>query len=161
MLMPVPLLGAAPPSDYADALVVESAAAYVPYANDVPLMVGVGVRLARVHELWVRAGYMPTGDDRRFGFGVLGYRAALRPGRFVRPVAGGFVSGLPETCGHDARGEPSCTRANLFIFSGVGGVRFEPAPWLGVSALLAAGMDTYPNPFGMIELGVSFAVPLS
>src|SRR5262245_7438176 len=110
-------------------------------------MVGLGVRLGGVHELSTRVGFMPTGDDVRLGFGVLGYRAVLRPGRFVRPVFGGFVAGLPESCGHDAAGNPRCTKDRLFILSAIGGVRLEPTPWFGVSTTLALGMDTYPNPF--------------
>ena len=150
-----------PSSDYSDSFLVESAVAYVPYANDVPIMTGFGVRVAGVHEVWTRVGFMPTGDDVRLGFGVFGYRAVLRPGRFARPVFGGFVAGLPETCGHDASGEPTCIRKRLFIVSATGGLRLEPTRWLGVSTTLALGMDTYPNPFGMIELGLTFALPLS
>jgi hypothetical protein len=152
---------APPAAEHADAFLVDTASAFVPYANDVPLMAGIGVRLAGVHELTVRVGYMPTGDDVRLGFGVLGYRAALRPGKLVRPVLGGFIAGLPESCVHDAAGDPSCTRDRLFIFSASGGVRFEPAPWLGITTSLALGMDSYPNPFGMVELGLTFALPLS
>lgn len=157
--MPLPPATIAP-SDYVDALLVESALAYVPYANDVPLRAGLGVRFARAHELWAHVGYMPTGDDRGLGFGVLGYRAVLRPGRFVRPLFGGFVAALSESCGHDPSGEPSCTSQNLFIFSTMGGVRLEPAPWVGFWSALALGVDTYPNPFGHIEIGSTFALPL-
>jgi hypothetical protein len=39
-------------------------------------------------------------------------------------------------------------------------VRFEPTPWLGLSLMLSFGVDSYPNPFGMVELGVSFFIPL-
>jgi hypothetical protein len=130
-------------------------------ANDVPLMVGAGVRAGRIHEVWARIGYIPVGDDIGHGFGVVGYRAALRPGRVVRPILGGFFAGLPATCGHDSLGRPTCTPDNLFIFSTTGGVRIEPTPWLGFSALLSLGLDSYPNPFGMVELAVTFAVPLS
>lgn len=146
---------------WSSALFVELATSFVPVANDVPLMLGVGLRFAGVHEVWARAGYMPTGDDRGYGFGVLGYRAALRPGRVVRPVVGGLVAALPATCGHDAAGRPDCAADPLFIFAATGGVRVEPVPWLGLSATLALGLDSYPNPFGMIELAVIFALPLS
>lgn len=146
---------------YASAVVVDVSTAFVPFANDVPIMLGAGVRFARFHEIWGRAGYMPTGDDVRLGFGVLGYRAALRPGKLVRPIFGGLAAGLPETCGHDAQRNPSCERVPLFIFAATAGVRFEPTPWLGLFTDIAFGIDSYPNPFGMIEAGVSFALPLS
>lgn len=154
-------LPADPPAAYADAFLVETAASWVPYANDIPLMAGIGVRFRSVHEIWARGGYMPTGDDRRLGFGLAGYRAVLRPAHVLRPFLGGYVAGLPESCVHDDAGRPSCTRDRLFIFSAVGGVRVEPVPWVGFSASLSLGVDSYPNPFGMIELGVTFALPLS
>jgi hypothetical protein len=148
-------------ADIADAVVVESVAGFVPYANDVPLMAGLGVRFAHVHEVFARGGYMPAGDDVRLGFGVFGYRAVLAPGRFVRPVFGGYVAGLPDSCVHDERGNPRCTPTNLWILSASGGVRLEPTRWLGIAAALSLGVDSYPNPFGMIELGLVFALPLS
>lgn len=138
----------------------ELSAGYVPFANDVPLMLGIGVRASRIHEVWARLGYMPVGDDRRHAFGVIGYRAALRFGKVVRPVVGGYVAGLPATCGHDDHGRPKCSSDRLFIFAATGGVRFEPTPWIGFSALVSLGVDTYPNPFGMAELGVMVAPPL-
>jgi hypothetical protein len=146
---------------WSNALFVEASTAFIPHANDVPLMLSAGVRLASIHELWLRGGFMPTGDDRNLGFGALGYRAVLRPGRVVRPLFGALAAGLPETCSHDAAGNPTCTRTPIFIFAAVGGVRIEPTPWLGVNTSLAIGLDSYPNPFGMVELGVSFALPLS
>lgn len=146
---------------YASAITFDVTTAFVPVANDVPIMLGAGVRFARFHEIWARGGYMPTGDDVRLGFGVIGYRAALRPGKVVRPIFGGLAAGLPEQCGHDAQRNPSCERVPLFIFAGTAGVRFEPTPWLGIFAELSFGVDTYPNPFGMIEGGVSFFLPLS
>ena len=145
---------------YKDALFVEAGTAFIPYANDVPLMISGGVRFAKLHEIWIRGGFMPTGDDVRLGFGAAGYRAVLRPGRVVRPFFGGLFAGLPETCSHDSLGNPTCTRDPIFIFAATGGVRFEPLPWLGVNLSLAFGLDSYPNPFGMVELGVSFALPL-
>lgn len=145
---------------WANAVFVELASSFVPLVDDVPLMLGIGVRVAAIHEVWASAGYMPVGDDRRHGFGVLGYRAALRPGHLVRPIVGGLVAGLPATCGHDAMGQPSCTPVHIFIFAANGGVRLEPVPWLGVSALLSLGLDSYPNPFGMVELAATFALPL-
>lgn len=143
-----------------DAIFVEPSTAFIPYANDVPLMLSAGVRLASIHEIWLRGGFMPTGDDVRLGFGAAGYRVVLRPGRVVRPMFGGLFAGLPETCSHDALGNPACTKDPIFIFAATAGVRIEPVPWLGVNASLAFGLDSYPNPFGMIELGVSFALPL-
>jgi hypothetical protein len=145
---------------WANAVFIELASGFVPFANDVPLMVGIGVRAAGIHEVWARAGYMPVGDDIGHGFGAVGYRAALRPERLVRPIVGGLVAGLPATCAHDAQGRPRCARPPLFIFAAHGGVRLEPVPWLGFSALLSLGVDTYPNPFGMVELAASFALPL-
>ena len=156
----------APPSSpaprvWSSAVFVELASAFVPVANDVPLMVGVGVRVAGIHEVWARAGYMPVGDDVGHGFGVVGYRAVFRPGRVARPVLGAYFAGLPATCGHDSQGQPSCTPTRLFIFSATGGIRVEPLPWMGFSALLSLGIDSYPNPFGMVELATTFALPLS
>lgn len=148
------------PRASSDALFAEVATGFVPFANDVPLMVGVGVRAAGVHEVWARLGYMPVGDDAGHGFGVVGYRAVLRPGRLVRTVVGGYFAGLPATCGHDDQGRPSCTPDNLFIWSATGGVRFEPHPAIGLSALLSLGVDSYPNPFGMVEIAATFALPL-
>jgi hypothetical protein len=142
------------------AILVDVTSGFVPYANDVPIMPGAGLRVASVHEAWGRVGYMPNGDDVGHAFGVVGYRAVLRPDRVVRPFLGGLAAGLPATCGHDGAGRPDCTSKALFIFAATGGVRFEPAPWLGLSLALSLGTDTYPNPFGMVEAGVSFAIPL-
>lgn len=145
---------------FSDAVFVEAGTAFIPYANDVPLMLSAGVRFARVHEVWLRGGFMPTGDDVRLGFGAAGYRFVLRPGHVVRPFFGGLFAGLPETCSHDAAGRPTCEKTPIFIFAATGGVRFEPAPWLGVALGLSFGLDSYPNPFGMVELGLSFALPV-
>ena len=148
------------PPTWSDALFVEVGTAFIPYANDVPLMIGGGVRFARYHEIWARAGYIPTGDDFHLGFGVAGYRAVFRPNKRVRPFIGGLVAGLPQTCTHDDQGKQTCTPTTLIIFAASGGVRIEPVPWLGIAASLALGSDTHPFPFGMIELTVSFALPL-
>jgi hypothetical protein len=146
---------------YQSGIVLEVAGGFVPCVNDVPLMAGAGVRLGGVHEIWARAGYQPVGDDAGYGFGCLGYRAALRPGRVVRPVLGGLVAGLPATCGHDDAGRPVCTPTPIFVFAATRGVRVEPVPWMGFSALLSLGLDSYPYPFGMIELAQTFVLPLS
>ncbi|CAN5536060.1 hypothetical protein BH09MYX1_BH09MYX1_41190 [soil metagenome] len=153
--------GTHPEKTWSSALFVDVTTAFVPVANDVPIMLGAGVRFARYHELWIRGGYMPTGDDVRLGFGAIGYRAALRPGKVVRPIFGGLAAGLPETCTHDAARNPTCDHVPLFIVAATAGVRFEPTPWLGLFVDLALGIDSYPNPFGMVEGGVSFALPLS
>lgn len=152
--------GAGSPPTWSSAVILELAEGFVPYANDIPLMVGAGLRFGDVHEIWARAGYMPVGDDVGHGFGCAGYRAALRPHKVVRPVFGGLFAGLPATCTHDAMGRPSCTSTPLFILAATGGVRIEPAPWLGFSAVLSLGVDSYPNPFGMIEIAQTFALPL-
>jgi hypothetical protein len=147
---------------YSQALFVDVTVGFVPYANDAPLMLGAGIRFAAIHELWARVGFIiGVGDDRGHTFGSAGYRVALRPGRRVRPLVGGLVAGLGATYTHDALGQPSCTPTPLFIFAATGGVRIEPVPWLGLFGVLTLGTDTYPNPFGMIELGVSFALPQS
>ena len=151
---------AEPHRSYSTAVFVEAGTAFIPYANDVPLMLSGGVRFADIHEVWLRGGFMPTGDDVRLGFGAAGYRAVLRPGRVVRPFFGGLFAGLPETCSHDAMGNPACEKTPIFIFAATGGVRFEPVRWLGIALSLSFGLDSYPNPFGMVELGVSFALPL-
>ncbi len=147
--------------NFENALFIEASTSFIPIANDVPLMISVGVRFAKLHEIWVRGGYMPTGDDIRLGFGAIGYRAVFRPHKLVRPFFGGLFAGVPETCTHDSMGQPSCTKTPIFIIAATGGVRIEPVPWFGVNASLSFGMDTYPNPFGMVELGVSFALPLT
>ena len=47
------------------------------------------------------------------------------------------------------------------LTSGTVSDSIEPVKWLGVNLSLAFGLDSYPNPFGMVELGVSFALPLN
>jgi hypothetical protein len=136
----------------------EIATGFVPVANDVPILIGIGLRFARMHELWARAGTMPTGDDVGLRFGVGGYRIALRPDAVVRPIFGAFVAGLPDACGHDANGRRTCEGFPLLVFAGTAGVRLEPVPWFGVFAELALGLDSYPNPFGIVQLGLSFFV---
>jgi hypothetical protein len=54
-----------------------------------------------------------------------------------------------------------CTKTPIFIFAATGGLRVEPLPWLGVQLTVSLGLDSYPNPFGMVELGVTFALPLT
>ncbi len=144
------------------AVLVDVTSGFVPYANDVPLMLGTGVRFADIHEVWGRVAYMPTGDDVRHAFGVAGYRVVLRPEHVVRPFFGGPASSRApgDVRRHDHEGRPDCAATALFIFAATGGVRFEPAPWFGLSLGLSLGTDTYPNPFGMVEAGVSFAIPL-
>lgn len=139
-----------------DALLLDLAVGFVPVANDVPLIVGVGVRIAAIHELFARTGYMAVGDDAGLAFAQLGYRAVLRPHAVVRPVIGGYLVALPATCTHTG-----CTPDAFFVIAATGGVRLEPVPWLGVFALLSLGIDSYPNPFGMVELGMTWALPLS
>jgi hypothetical protein len=156
----VSLVTSFPAHAQSTAAVVDITTGFVPVANDIPIMLGAGVRFARVHEVWGRFGYFPTGDDRRFAFGVLGYRVAFRPNQIVRPVVGGLIAGLPTTCTHDANHNQNCEQTPLFIFSATAGVRFEPTPWLGISTMLSLGVDSYPNPFGMVEVGVSFFIPL-
>ncbi len=155
-------MDALPPDvpSFRTALLVEAATGWVPYANDVPLTIGVGVRFLDVHELWVRGGYFPRGDDQWRGVGVGGYRVVFRPRRVVRPTIGAMVAGVSATCSHDSTGAPVCTDSPLFIFAATGGVRIEPAPWIGFSAIISFGTDSYPNPFGMVELAVTFALPL-
>lgn len=149
----------APDTAWSPAIFLDVTTAFVPIANDVPIMLGLGVRFAKIHEVWARAGTMPTGDDVGLTFGAFGYRAALRPGKVVRPIFGGLVAGLPKACGHDANGTRVCEDFALFIFAATAGVRFEPTPWLGLFAEIALGIDSYPNPFGMVEGGVSFTIP--
>ncbi len=154
-------MDAAPPPTYEHAIFFDVASAWVPYANDLPIMIGAGVRFFDIHEVWIRGGYFPpVGDDRNHAFGVTGYRIVLRPHRVVRPMFGALFAGVPATCFHDAMGNPSCTNSPLFIFAGTAGVRFEPKPWLGFFAQLSVGSDSYPNIFGMVEAGVTFALPL-
>lgn len=141
------------------ALFVEASTGWIPFANDVPWMLSVGVRFARVHELWGRGGFIPTGDDVRLGLGAIGYRVAFAPESVLRPIVGVLAAGLPETCGHDALGRPSCERTPIFVFAATLGARIEPVRWFGIYATIAAGVDTYPNPFGMIETGLTFAWP--
>lgn len=145
--------------DFSGAIFAEAAIGFVPYVNDAPMTAGIGVRVAGIHEVLARIGYMPTGDDIGHAFGVAEYRVALRPGRWLRPILGGYLAGLPATCGHE-KGRPSCTPDHIFIISATVGVRLEPRPWIGFSALLSLGMDTFPNPFGMIEVATTFALPL-
>lgn len=138
---------------------LELNAGFVPVANDVPLMLGVGLRFEDTHELFGRLGYFVSGDDVGHLLGVAGYRLVLRPGHLVRPFVGALVAGLPATCTHDGRGRPSCSGEPLFILSALGGVRLDLWPWLSLAASLLLGADTYPNPFGMVELGATFSWP--
>ena len=144
---------------FTDAVFADATAVFIPYANDLLLMIGAGVRIAGIHELWARAGYIALGDDTRYGIGSGGYRVALRPQRMVRPVLGALVAGEAATCDHDASGHPVCTPTALFILAGTAGVRIEPVPWLGLATAVALGTDSYPHPFAMLELGVSIALP--
>lgn len=139
---------------------MEPSTAFIPYANDVPIMLSAGVRVAKLHEMWIRGGYMPTGDDVRLGFGATGYRVVLRPEKVLRPFFGALFAALPETCSHDSMGNPTCTKAPIFIWSAVAGLRIEPHPVVGIDVSIALGVDSYANPFGMVELGFSFAYPL-
>lgn len=132
---------------------------FVPVANDFPIMIGAGLRFARIHEVWARAGSMPTGDDVGLRFGVGGYRLALRPDAIVRPIFGGLIAGLPNACGHDASGKRTCEGYPLVIFAATAGLRVEPKPWVGIFAEIALGVDSYPNPFGIVQVGISFFVP--
>lgn len=152
---------AEPDATFEEALVLDLAVGYVPVANDVPLILGGAIRAGGIHEVFARGGYMPTGDDVSYGFVVLGYRVALLPHELLRPVLGVYAALVPATCTHDDAGNPICDPTPLGIFAAQGGVRIEPLPWLGLFALISIGVDTYPNPFGMVELGASFALPLS
>jgi hypothetical protein len=140
-------------------LFYDTAAGYIPFANDVPIMTGAGVRFADRHEIWARGGIFALGDDIRHGFGVGGYRAVFRRGRFFRPILGGLFAGLPDTCTHDRFDRPKCKPPPLFVFAALGGFRLEPARWFGIDLLLSLGTDTHPNPFGMAELGVTVSQP--
>jgi hypothetical protein len=146
---------------WASAVLFELGEAFVPVANDIPLMAGAGLRFGGVHEIWARGGYIPVGDDGGYGFACGGYRAAFRPTKIVRPLAGGLFAGLPASCSHDDMGRPVCTPDVLFIWAAQGGVRIEPVRWFGFSAVLSFGLDSYPNPFGMIEIVQTFVLPLS
>lgn len=157
---PPPSPSAEPALTAPPAIVFELAEGFVPFANDIPLMIGAGARLGGMHEIWARAGYMPTGDDRGHAFGCAGYRATFRPAKVARPVVGGLFAGLPATCGHDEMGKPVCADTPLFIVAATGGVRLMLTPWLGLSATVMLGVDSYPNPFGMIEISQTFALPL-
>lgn len=151
---------AAPARTYRDALFVEALVGFSPIFNDVPLMVGLGVRVADVHELWARAGVFVNGWDIGYGIGAIGYRAALRPRRRVRPLVGAFIAGEPATCtGLTSAGHPMCHPDPLFYFAANGGLRLEPRPWLGVLSTLSIGVDSIGFPFGMIEVGMSLALP--
>ncbi len=83
------------------------------------------------------------------------------PGTSSVQSSGGLFAGLPETCSHDSADNPVCTKTPIFIFAATGGLRVEPLPWLGVQLTVSLGLDSYPNPFGMVELGVTFALPLT
>ncbi len=158
----VSLLLLAAPSAWADRdVLIELNVGFVPVANDVPIMIGAGVRFDQRHEVWARIGWFTTGDDVNHPFGVIGYREVFRPGALVRPFVGGLIADLPATCGHDAQGTPSCSAPPLYVFSANAGVRIEPCPWLGLYAALMLGIDSYPNPFGLVELGVTFFLPFS
>ena len=142
------------PTLFADVLT-----AFVPYANDVPVMMGGGVQVALRHEIFAHVGLFPTGDDRGYGVAEIGYRYATRPGKWLRPLFGGRIAAVPATCGHDDVGRPQCVAQGLFIFAASVGLRVEPQPWIAVSSSLSIGVDSYPNPFGMVDVGLTFPLP--
>jgi len=151
----------ASPPTWSSAVFLELAQGFVPVVNDVPLMIGGGVRLGEIHEIWARGGYFPVGADVGHGFGVVGYRAVLRPQKLARPVLGGLFAALPVACVYDDFGRPSCTSSPFFVLAAVGGVRIEPVPWLGLTAVISLGVDSYPNPFGMVEIAQTFLLPFN
>ena len=150
---------AAPARTWRDAVFVEALVGFSPIFNDVPLMVGLGVRIADIHEPWARAGFFANGWDVGYAIAAVGYRAALRPRRLVRPLVGAFIAGEPATCTGIANGHPVCHPTPLFYFAANGGLRLEPRPWLGFLSTLSIGIDSIGFPFGMIEVGVSLALP--
>ncbi len=149
------------PKEAENAFLVELSTGFVPEANDVPMMLSAGLRLAGAHEVWVRGGYMPTGDDAGLGFFALGYRVVLRRDRWLRPILGGLGAVLPEQCTHDAERRPTCDRVPLFVVAATAGLRIEPVRTLGFYAQVALGMDSYPNPFGMAEAGMTVVLPFA
>lgn len=151
----------APERSAEHAFLVELSTGFVPVANDVPMMLSAGLRLAGAHEVWVRGGYMPTGDDAGLGFFALGYRVVLRRDRWLRPILGGLGAVLPEQCTHDAERRPTCDRIPLFVVAATAGLRIEPVRTLGFYAQVALGMDSYPNPFGMAEAGMTVVLPFA
>lgn len=164
--VPIPAAAAGPPAGamerartYSEAVFFDAAVAFVPYVNDVLPMVGVGVRIARIHELWVRIGYFAAGDDREYGYGSGGYRVALRPGKRVRPLLGALVAAVPETSDHNAYGARINRPEPLLAVAATAGFRIEPVPWLGLGPLLALGIDSTVHPIGLVELAVSVALP--
>ena len=151
---------AAPQRTFRDAVFVEAFVGFSPIFNDVPLMLSVGVRIADVHEVWARAGFFANGWDVGYAIAGVGYRAALRPHRIVRPLVGVLIAGEPATCtGITSTGHPMCSPNPLFYFAANGGLRLEPRPWLGILSTLSIGVDSIGFPFGLIDLGVSFALP--
>jgi hypothetical protein len=138
---------------------LDVSAGFVPIANDVPLMLSVGLQVLSRHEVWFRGGYMAVGDDKALGLLAAGYRFAMWPDQIVRPIFGGLAAWLPESCTHDHQGNPSCERVPLGVFAATAGVRFDVQPTLGIFVQLHLGIDTYPNPFGMFEAGITFVLP--
>ncbi len=160
LLLVGPVRGEEPATASAEhALLVEVSTGFVPEANDVPMMLSAGLRLGGAHEAWIRGGYMPTGDDAGLGFFALGYRVVLRRDRWLRPILGGLGAALPEQCTHDAARRPTCERVPLFVVAATAGLRIEPVRTLGFYAQVALGMDSYPNPFGMAEAGMTVVLP--
>ncbi len=151
---------AAPTRTFRDAVFVEAFVGFSPIFNDVPLMLSIGVRIADIHEVWARAGFFANGWDVGYAIAAVGYRAALRPHRLVRPLVGFLIAGEPATCtGISPTGHPMCSSEPLFYFAANGGLRLEPRPWLGILSTLSIGVDSIGFPFGLIDFGVSFALP--
>lgn len=90
-----------------------------------------------------------------YAIAAVGYRAALRPRRLVRA----FIAREPATCTGIANGHPMCQRNPLFYFAANVGLRLEPRPCLGFLSTLSIGIDSIGFPFGVIEVGVSLALP--
>lgn len=123
-------------------------------------MLSIGVRIADIHEVWARGGFFANGWDVGYTLAAVGYRAALRPRRLVRPLVGALIAGEPATCtGISPTGHPMCSRHPLFYFAANAGLRLEPRPWLGILSTLSIGVDSIGFPFGLIDFGVSLALP--
>lgn len=151
---------AAPARSFRDAVFVEAFVGFSPIFNDVPLMLSLGVRIADIHEVWARAGLFANGWDVGYTIAAVGYRAALRPRRRVRPLVGALIAGEPATCtGISPTGHPMCSPHPLFYFAANGGLRVEPRPWLGILSTLSIGVDSIGFPFGLIDFGISLALP--